>query len=83
MRVLDGQHIGRGDQVSYTLNLFEERRFRISLAIFSIRRSYSWMRSLSDSTSRNSGSKVSRSPVLNPLFSRRTCYVPHLRSRSP
>src|SRR5438105_14843050 len=31
MRVLDGQHIGRGDQVSYPLRLFEQRRFRIRL----------------------------------------------------
>src|SRR5215472_8262597 len=31
MRVLDGQHVGRGDQVSYTLHLFEQLRFRISL----------------------------------------------------
>jgi len=31
MRVLDGQHIGRSDQVSYSLHLFEQRRFRIHL----------------------------------------------------
>ncbi len=39
----------------------------VCLAIFSIRRSYSWMRSLSHSTSRNSGSNASRNSVLNPL----------------
>src|SRR5215831_4274389 len=31
MRVLDGQHVGRGDQVSYPLHLFKERCFRIPL----------------------------------------------------
>ena len=31
MGVLDGQYIGRSDQVSYTLHLFEQRRFRILL----------------------------------------------------
>src|SRR6516165_5605066 len=68
MRVLDGQNIGRGDQVSHTLHLFEQRRFWVlSPAIFSMRRSYSLMRSLSDSTSRNNGSKASRNPALNPL----------------
>src|SRR6516162_2399278 len=39
----------------------------VSLAIFSIRRSYSLMRSFSDSTSCISGSKASRNPALNPL----------------
>src|SRR6516225_12417236 len=28
MRVLDGQHVGRGDQVSYTLHLFKQLRFQ-------------------------------------------------------
>ena len=52
----------------------------VCLAIFSIRRSYSWMRSFNDSTSRNSGSNASRNPVLNPLVvSRLNCWVPHLR----
>src|SRR3974377_1924338 len=56
----------------------------VSLAILAIRRPYSWMRSFNDSTSRNSGSKASRNPALNPLVvSRRNCSVPHLRSRSP
>jgi len=40
-------------------HLFEQRRFRICpFGHFSTRRSYSLMRSLSDSTSRNSGSKT-------------------------
>ena len=54
------------------------------LAIFSIRRSYSLIRSLSDSTSRNSGPRASRRSALNPcMIFPLNCCVPHLRSRSP
>ncbi len=45
---------------------------------------YSWMRSFSDSTSLNNGTRTSRNSALNPSanFSL-TWYVPHLGSRSP
>jgi hypothetical protein len=67
--------------------VFSIQSFRASgprkLMKITIRRPYSWMRSFNDSTSRNSGSKASRNPALNPLaVSRRNCSVPHLRSRS-
>jgi hypothetical protein len=55
-----------------------------SLAICSIRRSHSAMRSFHDSIPPNSGSKASRNSWLSPLqLSRFICSVPHFRSRSP
>src|SRR6267378_6351300 len=54
-----------------------------SWAIFSIRSSYSLMRSFSDSISLSNGSRTSRNSALNPAPSPRlTCCVPHLGSRS-
>src|ERR1017187_7644587 len=53
-----------------------------SLAIFSIRSSYSVMPSFSDSISLNNGSRTSRNSVLKAAASSRpTCCVPHLGSR--
>src|SRR6266852_7173106 len=55
-----------------------------SLAIFSIRPSYSLMGSFSDSISLSSGSRSSRNSALTPSASfSLTCCVPHLGSRSP
>jgi hypothetical protein len=59
MRVFDRQDKRQRDQVSHALDLCLSNATSgyVSLAISSIRRSYSLMRSFSDSTSRNSGSR--------------------------
>jgi len=45
MRIVQGQNVGQSDQCSYSLHLFEQRNFGYtSLAICSMRRSYSAMR---------------------------------------
>src|SRR5207244_1410312 len=85
LRIFQGQDIRQRDLRSYPLHLFDQRDLRVALpAIFSIRTSYSLVRSFNDSISLSSGSMTSRNSTLNSAASSRlTCCVPHLGSRWP
>src|SRR5580704_7696133 len=68
MRVFNRQDIGQRDLRSYKPFTCWSKNTSgyTSLAIFSIRSSYSWMRSLSDATSLKSGDRTSRNSAFTP-----------------